>query len=832
MASRQVKNLRRRRIRLWRKENKEPVTFGLLQHEIDNVIEHHKKETNRELERSIMKELAATLPKSERLTAKHPHHHTDIVVKSTGAQISHSPFVLDLTELIEKKKQKEEKRRRLISLICSSRTKQPAAGLKEQHSDKKTPSSIILLAHEERVMIFDHDKKTARPHYHCQFTTKPWYYHTSLPHNWTKKLVVYAAVFFLIISPIKAFGYYYELRNSQAKILNYAASAYEDIKVAGQKLFSEDAADAGQQFSSASRNFDEAQKELEKINAGLKTIINIIPRDRANIADAEYLLDIGKDAAGLGETLSAITASFRSSDGKLTERLATLQNELAAISRRLSSINSMLNKIREQAIPEEKQIQFISFKKYLSLLNVDVKELSEFSQALNRILGADYTKRYLFVFQNNNELRPTGGFLGSFALVDIDRGEIKNLEIPKGGTYDLQGSLIAKRISPAPLQIINPLWEMQDANWFPDFPTSAQKIKWFYENSGGPTIDGVIAINASFIPSLLKIIGPIQTADGALNADNFVIELQKAISAKRHTRAPKEILAELAPELLNKLFDAKGENILKIGQAFKNGLDKKEIQLYFNDPSIEEKITSYGWTGKMLDTSKDYLAIIAANIGGGKTDSFIEENIDLISNIGNDGKIINTLTISRKHNGSLSDEFGKTSNLAYLRIYAPLGSQLLEISGWSEVPADKFEKPESNWQADEFLEKIQGNVWLEPNSGTRINNELNKTVFGNWLQVDPGEEKQLTIKYQLPYSFAFAEKSKLNIFSAEPAPKFYSLLLQKQSGAQNTKFSITFNLPEGHRATKTFGESATNHFDQIKFETKLDEDAVFAFIAD
>ena len=85
--------------------------------------------------------------------------------------------------------------------------------------------------------------------------------------------------------------------------------------------------------------------------------------------------------------------------------------------------------------------------------------------------------------------------------------------MPPGGVYDLQGNLEVLLSSPEPLHILNANWQMQDANWFFDFPTSAKKLMWFYEKSGGPTVDGVIAINSNILPKLLAITGPIELSE-------------------------------------------------------------------------------------------------------------------------------------------------------------------------------------------------------------------------------------------------------------------------------------------------------------------------------
>ena len=113
--------------------------------------------------------------------------------------------------------------------------------------------------------------------------------------------------------------------------------------------------------------------------------------------------------------------------------------------------------------------------------------------------------------------------MGSLALMDIDRGQIKRLEIPGGGPYDFQGQLTAQVAAPEPLRLIQPVWQLQDANWFPDWPTSAEKIMWFLNKSGAPTFDGVIAVTSDVMEDLLMVTGPIEMNEYGLtiDSDNF-----------------------------------------------------------------------------------------------------------------------------------------------------------------------------------------------------------------------------------------------------------------------------------------------------------------------
>ncbi|MFA7662572.1 MAG: hypothetical protein WCX88_01510, partial [Patescibacteria group bacterium] len=200
----------------------------------------------------------------------------------------------------------------------------------------------------------------------------------------------------------------------------------------------------------------------------------------------------------------------------------------------------------------------------------------------------------------------------------------------------------------------------------------------------------------------------------------------------------------------------------------------REIQIYLRNEDLENKIIELGMAGNVKKTDQDYLMIVNTNIGGGKTDEVISQNVFLKSDVQSDNSIINTLKITRKHNGVEGDLFTGLKNKDYLRIYVPQGAVLIETSGFSEVDKAEFKKPVDFLKADEDLVKAEKNEYYA-GDGTRIYEESGKTVFANWLDLDPGQTQTITIKYKLPFDFN----------------SNYNLYLQKQSGSREFDFLTT-----------------------------------------
>lgn len=402
--------------------------------------------------------------------------------------------------------------------------------------------------------------------------------------------------------------------------------------------------------------------------------------------------------------------------------------------------------------------------KSLASLGEIPKSLSDTFQALNlgsawaefflRISGYYNPRSYLVIFENNAEIRATGGFMGSYALVNMDQGDlqIKKLE----GIYNASGQQRVWVAPPLPIQKVSPSWMFHDANWFFDFPTSAKAISWFYEKTGGPTVDGVIALTPELIERLLALTGPIALPEFQIVIDdkNFinVIQYEVEINYKeRGLQDPKEILAHLAPLLIKKMSQLDKQALIS---AVFDSLEHKEVMLYFDRPEEEAFMNYLHWGGALTQTKGDYLAVVNTNVNGYKTDRMITQIVRHRTHIEDDGSIIDALTITRRHNGgNEAYDWYNRVNGDFMRVYAPEGSQLLNVQGQT-----KEEQPSlPDYQAGDYthypaLQKSMETATFDKENGTYIWQESGKTVFGNWVYVSPKESVTVTYTYRLPIS--------------------------------------------------------------------------------
>jgi hypothetical protein len=378
------------------------------------------------------------------------------------------------------------------------------------------------------------------------------------------------------------------------------------------------------------------------------------------------------------------------------------------------------------------------------------------SQLLPVLAGYPKEVKYLVLLQNNDELRPTGGFIGTYGILQFKDGEISEFNTHDIYHLDMPVEKKLNIIPPEPIKkYLNNKWYLRDANWSPDWPMAAKKINWFYQiesslNKDAEKIDkfdGLIAITPKLINDFLKITGPITIEGQTYDYINFQELLQYRVERGYMVLGVsswqrKEIIGEIAKELKNKIFTLPPRDWYKIVSLITDNLAAKNILLYLTDSQLENMVIQNNWAGEIKQNYGDYLMVVDANLGALKTDAVMNRSLEYRVAQGVNGWF-SKLTLSYAHNGRLD---WKTSVYkSYTRIYVPLGSQLIKINGYLPSQVD-------------------------------VGNEAGKTWFGFYLEVEPDKIKNLTIEYKLP----------AKIFTLP----FYELYIQKQPGKEINEAAV------------------------------------------
>ncbi len=632
------------------------------------------------------------------------------------------------------------------------------------------------------------------------------------------------AVLFLVVSlPALAVSFGNSLNRSWVEVQEAGASVSEGV---GQALGS--SVPSVQALSDVSSRLRRADQALGRVSAIAVALAEAVPATRNRYAAARSLIRAGELSTQAATLLrQGMDRALAAQVTHPVERLDAFRTYLSAALPLVDEAAALASRADPEDLPEELRSSVAELSSMLGAAQGVLRESDAMTSLLAFVAGKQETRTYLLVFQNTAELRPSGGFMGSVAEITVDRGEIKRVRVPGGGPYDLRSELREHVAPPGPLQLIASRWEFQDANWFPDFAATADKIRWFWSRSGQPTLDGVVAVNSTLLEKLLAFTGPIEMPEygKTLTAENVLFETQKAVELEydKTENAPKKIIGDLFPLVLKQLREVPAERAPELLAVFADSLRSKDIQIWLTRPEEQEQVTRFGWLGRLAPSSGDALAIVEANIAGQKTDTSIDENVLHEVEISEDGSIIDTVTLTRTHKASKGELFRGVNNVSYVRFYVPEGSELLAAEGFHPPSQGLFKNiPPEEGQDPHLASLIQPQGQSQ---GLHVTREFGRTAFGGWLQLEPGVTSVTKIRYRLPMT-AFDITRRLNPAdgSASGRPAYLGLLTS-QSGKPGRTLESRVTYPEQWRVAWPSPDAST-------LSTPWDRDRAFALLFD
>lgn len=423
---------------------------------------------------------------------------------------------------------------------------------------------------------------------------------------------------------------------------------------------------------------------------------------------------------------------------------------------------------------------------------------------LPQVVALNGSKSYLILLQNNNELRPGGGFIGSFAKLDFAGGKLKKMAV--NDIYAIDG-MLNLHVEP-PKEIKDDLdqkdYFLRDSNWEGDFPTNARQAQWFFAKETGEEVDGVIALDVSAMEQLLEVVGPLNLSDydETITSDNL---FEKAIAHAETsffpgTQAKKNFLTSLSNELFNKLFFLPKQNWPKIVSALGKSIEEKHISIYLDDPPLFSYLVSQNWTGSLprvaervdplSNETKDILVPLEANLGANKANYYLERSYKLDTVVGKDAEIRHKLRITYI-NRSPSDTWPAGRYKNRFRIYLPFGA------------------------------KLQRALWGETNITKDVTAfvDFGRSGYSMLLELMPKEQKSLILDYEV------AEKLK---FFSERA--VYRLDVIKQAGTLKDPFEWNLTYPLNYRVIsddKIISDKRVKNPQEVNIQTDLSKDRSF-----
>ena len=543
-------------------------------------------------------------------------------------------------------------------------------------------------------------------------------------------LIYFSGSVALVALAIGALGYVGKGLSIKSSVMGVSSEGYENLASAVENLKIREFQKSSEDFQSAYGNFSKTSKDIGEMGNFFVDIARFFPvvsqvSAGKNLAEGGKNLSLaGKSLNNIIETLEALKEpeNIGNENRTLLDVFYSMEDELKTAAARLDDAGIYLSRIKLDDVPEDKKMKFIGAKEKIPVISETIKDFLKNSRIIVDLLGGNGPRKYLFLFQNNQEMRATGGFIGSYGLLDISSGKVRKFFID--GIFNPDGQLKEKIVPPKPIQKISAAWSLHDSNWFPDFPKSARKAILFYEKTGGPTADGIITLTPTVMRKLLEITGPIEMPeyDVTLDAENFIEKTQNEIEADfdKEKNEPKKILSDLAPIVLDKLFSSRDINtVAKTMNVLIDSLNQKQILLYSSNEELQKIISDRNWSGEIMDAPKDYLSVINTNINGYKTDGVVDEKIEHEAEILDDGSVIDTLTITRHHNGgNFSYDWWNKVNADYMRVYVPKNSKLLETEGQTKEFNDSpLDYDVLRFRRDPDVENEEKKMSVNPGTG-------------------------------------------------------------------------------------------------------------------
>lgn len=553
----------------------------------------------------------------------------------------------------------------------------------------------------------------------------------------------------------------------------------------------------------ADKDLDKIKSELTVTKSQIKAIestykrfayAKIIPIAKNYYQDGSELINISQEGIAAGEIViqaiepykdflgvkgSATSGEETTQDriSFLTQSVEGLVPYMTTLEEKISKIETSLNKIDPNRYPEE--FKGIAIKSSLNKANdmvAQIHTLIKNGQPIlsktSWLLGKETPRNYLLIFQNNAELRPTGGFWTAYGLIKIDNGKITPLA--SDDIYTLDAKINSTIPAPRPIKAYHinvPYFNVRDMNISPDFPTS---IKLFLENyekvNKNTQVDAVISLDLDVLVDMVKVLGQVGVSGfGNFSAEpdnrcdgcpQIIYQLEELADKPKNyiDTNRKGFLGPLMNSLLSNAMGAEKSKMGPLMEAFFTNINQKHIMFYFKDEEMQKAggLANIAGAITQTDSNVDYFHLNDANMASAKSNLFITQKIKHEITTKN-GKVTHKISVTYTNPTAASNCNLEKGDLClnaanyrdWFRFFVPTGSTMVKMTG-SEVEPVLYE-------------------------------ELGKQVFEGFY----GNKYPLQAKSSL--------KTSIEYVSSVPASENYTLLLQKQPGTKAVEYQLTVN---------------------------------------
>lgn len=532
-------------------------------------------------------------------------------------------------------------------------------------------------------------------------------------------------------------------------------------------------------FSSALRKVEAAQ-----INISFSQFsVSLTKRELSVIGQSDKLNSIAQQLLLASLAVETVTEGVTGAQ--------KLQNVLSGTSLKpTDDIRDGTNELRNSLVLLQK-LQTYPIPKFYEqsrlLLNANYPLLETIINGLPQLVGTDGDREYLVLFQNNTELRPGGGFIGSYGLLKLSHGKFKSFTIHD--VYDADGQLKGHVEPPFAIRRYIPLEHLylRDSNFDIDFLESAKQASLMLNAETGERVDGVIGVDLSFVKNLLSALGDVYVPGYNQNvtADNFFLLTEQHAEKNFFpgSSQKKDFLSALFSALQEKITSANKTAYEKIAEGVFKSVREKHLLFAFSGEDVEAPFGVNGFSSTIIDDRpltnaaiNDYLGISEANVGGNKVNYYVRRSVTQKVYVSSQGIVRESLQLTLQNTSTGKWPGGDYKN--YLRFILPKGTTLDTVVINNEVQKTIPAITEPN---------VYESILFSPPAGLEVNKteEHGKTVFGFLVSTPSQKTTTITLSYTLPGVVALSQS----------LPK-YSLQIFKQPGVDDIPYLLQVSFPQ------------------------------------
>lgn len=611
--------------------------------------------------------------------------------------------------------------------------------------------------------------------------------------NWRRGVVFGVLLLLLVVTGYKALQIWGLVHSLQVRIdrLQSVVDDNADLELR----------EVGETLRGAHSDLDALRSEVAFLMP-FTSYLGWLPRIGADLQAAPALLDVALTVTEAGaiafDGLEPLVALIDAGDAEgqlLSQVLQVLSDarpDLEAAQTRLGTAMEYRAEIDGSALSARTANLVAQLDRYVPLMQSGL----DTGRLLPDLLGTSGPRTFLVLAQNNDELRATGGFISAMGLLTLDGGEMGDIAFED--SYAVDDFTHPYPDSPPPFLRYMGIdqWVFRDANWSPDFPTSAQKAIELYQISRDLEVDGVVAVDQRALEAIVNALAPLDVEGWPerVTGENVTSLIRAAWSAPEGSSVAevdwwqerKSFIGDLFAALQAKLQETPDQvNWVALARAIFRVLDQRHLQAWLADPTdtASEMLSEQGWDGAIRQATSDYLMVVDANMGFNKANAVVQEGLDYRVLVSADETAQATLTAQHLHLSSKDDgkcdpwapyvaDYDELINRcywSYLRVYAPAGSQLVAVTP-HPVSANLL---------------VTGQ--RQSGSGQVLPEESGKAVFASFFVLPTGKETETRFVYQLPQG----------TLELTDTGWRYQLLVQKQAGTSAIPLRVTLTLPPG-----------------------------------